>query len=262
MERHLDKPLAAEAPVETPEVVETPGESVNEAQDQPEVEKVEEVEKEVQQAAAPTKDDNLRILRERYERAEYERDKAIQQAKELQSKYQQPNENKKVEEGAEDLNFDPDELAEGKHLTKVVNKIKRLEKKLEEAQQKTQNTTTELKIKRDFPDFEKVATFENLKKLRDTDPDLADAILSTPDPYKQHALAYKMVKQMGIYVEDKYNKERELANKNSSKPRPLTSISPQQGDTPLSKANAFAGGLTDELKAQLRKEMVDAIKGH
>jgi hypothetical protein len=35
----------------------------------------------------------------------------------------------------------------------------------------------------------------------------------------------------------------------------MASISPQQGDSPLTKANAFANGeLTPELKAQLWKE--------
>ena len=47
---------------------------------------------------------------------------------------------------------------------------------------------------------------------------------------------------------------------NAQKPRPLTSISPQQGDSPLSKANAFANGLTPELQAQLLKEMKQSMK--
>jgi hypothetical protein len=48
------------------------------------------------------------------------------------------------------------------------------------------------------------------------------------------------------------------AQKNAAKPKPLASVNPQQGDSPLSKANAFANGLTDDLKKQLRKEMEDA----
>lgn len=35
-------------------------------------------------------------------------------------------------------------------------------------------------------------------------------------------------------------------------------LSPQQGDSPLSKANAFANGLTEDLKKQLQKEMFEA----
>ena len=66
---------------------------------------------------------------------------------------------------------------------------------------------------------------------------------------------------MGIYREDNYSKDRDKAQSNASKPKPLASVSPQQGDSPLSRANAFANGLTDELKSQLRKEMEQARQG-
>jgi len=233
----------------------------------PEVEVTEEETKEVQQKntqeSSLTKEENMRILRERYEKAERERDELARTVQDMRSRVTTPNEAKQIEQvkdDIDDLQFNPDDLAEGKHLLKLVSKIKRLEEKLEQNEKKSQMTTTELRIKRDFPDFDKVATYDNLKKLRDENPDLADAILATPDVYKQHALAYKMVRQMGIYVEDNYSKDREIALKNSAKPRPLTSISPQQGESPLSKANAFASGLTDELKAQLHKEMIESMK--
>ena len=218
---------------------------------------------EVQPQRSSSKEDNMRILRERSEKAERERDELMRYVQDLQSKTQnnqQSQQAEQIKEDLDDLQFNPDDLAEGKHLTKLVNKIKKLEEKLDQSEKKSVTTTNEMRVKRDFPDFDKVASYENLKKLRDQDPDLADAILSTPDTYKQHALAYKMVKQLGIYIEDKYDKEREIALKNSSKPRSLTSISPQQGDSPLSKANAFANGLTDDLKKQLHKEMLEAMK--
>jgi len=47
---------------------------------------------------------------------------------------------------------------------------------------------------------------------------------------------------------------------NTAKPRPLTSVSPQSGESPLSRANAFAEGLTPELKKNLFKEMQEAKK--
>ncbi len=50
--------------------------------------------------------------------------------------------------------------------------------------------------------------------------------------------------------------------KNASKPKPLASVNPQQGDSPLSRANAFANGLTEELKDQLRKEMSESRRGY
>jgi len=213
--------------------------------------------------SAPSKEDNMRILRERSQKAERERDELLRYVKELQQGSKtnaQAKEAAQIQEDLDDLSFDPDDLAEGKHLMKLVGKIKKLEQKLEDSEKKTAMSTTELRIKRDFPDFEKVASYDNLQRLRERDPDLADAILATPDVYKQHALAYKMVKQMGIYVEDTHNEERERTKANTSKPRPLLSISPQQGDSPLSKANAFANGLTEDLKKQLHREMMDAMK--
>jgi hypothetical protein len=54
--------------------------------------------------------------------------------------------------------------------------------------------------------------------------------------------------------------DRAAAQKNASKPKPLASVSPQQGDSPLSRANAFANGLTPELQKQLRQEMEEARK--
>ena len=43
----------------------------------------------------------------------------------------------------------------------------------------------------------------------------------------------------------------------------VTSVSPQEGAAgPLSKANAFADGLTPDLKKQLYQEMIDARKKH
>ena len=53
---------------------------------------------------------------------------------------------------------------------------------------------------------------------------------------------------------------RSKARENHAKPRPISSIGAQEGDGPLSKANAFANGLTDELKQQLLKEMQEARK--
>ena len=207
-----------------------------------------------------SKEENMRILRERSERAERERDELMRKLQEMQATTTKQTTQKEIQEIKDDLNFNPEDLAEGKHLMQLVNKIKTLEKKLDESAQQTQMTTTELKIKRDFPDFDKVANYDNLRKLREADPDLADAILSTKDVYKQHALAYKMVKQMGIYREDTYSDDRERAKKNVSKPRPLTSISPQQGESPLTNANAFASGLTEELRQQLHREMLESMK--
>ena len=217
------------------------------------------------QAAPQTNDreENFKNLRERTQKAERERDELLKYVQDLQKQTTNNTTSKqldKVEEQIEELNINPEDLAEGKHLQMLYKKIKQLETQLHTSEKESRLSAAEMKIKRDFPDFEKVASYENLQKLREVDSDLADAILATKDTYKQHALAYKMVKQFGIYREDNYVKEKEIAQKNHAKPRPLNSISPQQGESPLSHANAFANGLTEELKSQLAREMYEARK--
>lgn len=214
--------------------------------------------KQVQIAQSSDKEENFKNLRERTLKAERERDELVQYIQSLSK-----NQEKKVEDQAEeddDFHINPEDLAEGKHLIKITKKIKLLEQKLTESENKNAQSASEIRIAKDFPDYEKVVTQENLQELRRQQPFLADAILDTKDIYKQHALAYQMCKQLGIYQEDKYVQERNKAKENHSKPRPVTSIGAQEGDGPLSKANAFANGLTDELKQQLLKEMQEARK--
>jgi len=242
-------------------------------QEEPAEENIEEVQQEVShtepeeeetRASASSKEENLRILRERSERAERERDQLLRQLEQLNSSSSGAKEatRQEIKSSLEDLNFDPDDLADGKQLQVLANELRALKRQLQDSQQQTQLTTTELRLKRDFPDFEEVVSYENQVKLREMDPDLAESIIQNKDPYKQHALAYRMIKNLGIHKPDHYKKERAIAQTNASKPRPATSISPQEGDSPLSRANAFANGLTPELKAQLRREMEEAKRNN
>lgn len=211
---------------------------------------------------------NFRMIRERAERAERERDEAMKYAMsfhkpEIQAV--QPD-IEPEEDYLSGLGIDNDGLAEGKHLKEILKEVRNLKKELNSYKTKSTQDTVEVKLKTQYPDFDKVVSQDNLQSLRNMNPDLADMILSTPDIYKQAKLAYDMVKQYGIYKDQSrdqsYDQEKVVAQKNSAKPRPLASVSPQQGDSPLSKANAFANGLTTDLKAQLLKEMNQYKKGY
>jgi hypothetical protein len=79
--------------------------------------------------------------------------------------------------------------------------------------------------------------------------------LHNPNFYSQAKSAYRAIKMYGFAKEDAYSKQRDTVQKNVSKPRPLSSVSPQEGQSPLSRANAFAEGLTPELASELWKEM-------
>jgi hypothetical protein len=147
-----------------------------------------------------------------------------------------------------------DDIVEGKHLSHYEKKIKNLERKFDE-----QNA--ELRLKSQFNDFDSVVNLENIQLLRATYPEIAATISNSQSgTYDKAVSAYTMIKKLGINSEIPYNESVDKAAANSLKPRSVASVSPQRGDSPLSRANAFSNGLTDELKTALWKEMNEARK--
>lgn len=121
----------------------------------------------------------------------------------------------------------------------------------------------ETRLKSLHPDADRVLSESNIAIFREKHPEMANTIYnSTGDMYSKMLSAYTMIKNLGVHHEDLFEADRNLAQKNAAKPRPLTSISPQQGDTPMSKANAFANGLTPELQKTLHAEMERYRKGY
>ena len=117
---------------------------------------------------------------------------------------------------------------------------------------------TEIRLKTQYPDFDKVVNTETIASLRDLYPDIAATLHTSSNLLSKGSSAYTLIKKLGIYREDTYQNDKAQAVNNVTKPRPLASVSPQQGESPLARANAFANGLTDELKEQLRKEMYES----
>lgn len=210
------------------------------------------------------KDGNFRVLRERAERAEREREELIRL---LSAQNPKPQvQSAPVEEDPfAQLGIDDESLVEGKHLKELVREVKNLRSMVKGYEQKISKNdvqTMEMRLQAQYPDFNKVVTQDNLVRLRSMNPDLADSILANQDQYKQAKLAYEMVRQMGIYKDDVFESERVMAQKNSVKPRPLSSIAPTQNENPMSKVNAFANApLTKDLKAKHWQEMQEAVKG-
>lgn len=217
-----------EVPEVAPDVQPESTETTEEVQQQPETPK------------ESSEQRNFRNLREKAERIQKERDEAL-------IRLRQYEEAQRVE--SEALNLKPDDLAEGKHINKVETRIKDLETQLMETRLRSQ-----------YPDIDSVVNDATLAILKQEHPELARTIGSSKDFYDKAISAYTTIKKMGIYQEPAapYEADRATALRNMNKPKPLASVSPQQGDSPLSKANAFANGLTDDLKKQLYKEMMDA----
>lgn len=210
--------------------------------------------------ASPTKEEhearNFALLREKALRAERERDEAIRMVREMEAKKQQP-----VEEELEDINLRDDEIAEGKHLSKVQKQIKSLQTELKKYKQEANLNSVEAKIRTNYPDFDSVVSRENVESLRNSYPELAQVLVSSPDEYSKAASAYTLIKKLGIDSHGSYEMDKKRVQENVTKPKPLASIGAQTGAGPLAHANAFAGGLTKELQQQLIKEMQDARKG-
>lgn len=225
-------------------------------------EATEESTEEIVEQSEPTREEfnekNMREMRVRKEQAEKERDEAYALLQKMKQDKAPKEQQAPEEDEDDDLGISEDDLVEGKHLRKVVKEFKQLKKELKNYQQATTSTTVETKLKQKYNDFDKVVSKENVEALVKEYPELGDTLRSNADLYSQAVSAYTMIKKMGIYVEDKFSGDRAKAEQNSAKPRPLASVSPQQGDSPLTRVNAFANGLTEELKIQMRKEMEEA----
>lgn len=196
----------------------------------------------------------FRALQEKNERLEREQYQLAQQvaAMKPQAPIQEPED--------DDIRLGPDELAEGKHIAKLHKQLREMKKQLKSYETQTHESLVEARLKAQYPDFDKIVNPANIKALSESDPELAATIYANPDMYTKAVTAYKQIKKM-VPMENNYDNEKARVAVNAAKPRPLASVSPQQGDSPLSRANAFANGLTPELQKQLYKEMVDAQKG-
>lgn len=205
----------------------------------------------VEEAVAPQsqKEINFNLLREKARKLEKERDEAIKIARELQGA-------QKAYEPEEDLELEED-LVEA-DSSRISKELKSLRREMKGYQQQSSTLAVEAQLKSQFSDFDSTVTKENIEALRLVYPEIAQTINQSPDLYNKAVSAYTLIKRLGIQQEDIYKGDKELARNNSNKPRPLVSVSPQQGNSPISQANAFANGLTDELKKQLHKEMLKA----
>ena len=277
-----EKPLYHEQVYEQ-ESSEEPVEQEEQTSEQETVEELEQDEPEVEPTSVDTslskekkqktKEENFREVRLAKERAERERDALMSQMLEMQAKLQaqrqaeQPQQQPIVEEKDWFDEIDPESLVEGKQVKKIAEDMRAMKKLLHEQQVQAQQLAMEAKIKSQYPDFEQVFNADNIQQLNNNYPEIAQALRGMSDDYGKATAAYTMIKNLGIAKGNEMKKktyESDIlkAKVNAAKPRPLTSVNPQQGDSPLSKANAFANGLTPDLKAQMLKEMQAARKAH
>lgn len=201
---------------------------------------------------------NHRALRELKEKAEKDRDDARRQLEAY--KNQQPQQQQKQPEEIVNYNVAPDDWVEGKHLNAVDKKIKQLEQQVHAYQQQNTAQTIEAKLKSQYPDFDQVVSKENIEILSTAYPELANAIGASTDLYSKASSTYTLIKKFGIGGSKANAANIDRVKQNLAKPVPTASLGTQTGESPLTKANAFADGLTPELKKQLLREMIEAEK--
>lgn len=214
--------------------------------------------------AAPQKSihsHNFRELKNQAEKIARERDEAVRMVKELQSAKQYQQHSQPVAEEDIDFSLAPDELAEGKHLSKLIKQVKRVEEKLERYNKQQAMMTVETRLNQEFPDFNKVVTKENVTTLSMTYPEIASAISASPDTYAQSKAVYTLIKQFGLVSEDEpVNQAQEIIKRNLAKPKVGASVSAQNGGTnPVGRSSDYySGDLTDEMKKSFYQELLNA----
>lgn len=202
---------------------------------------------------------NLRfdVLRRAREEAERERDELKRRLEQLEAAR---NKTPKAEHQEEEhYSIGEDDFVEGKHLKRYDSEIKRLKKEINEYKQQSYAQTVETRLKSQYRDFDSVVNKENLEILSSAYPEIASTLQSSPDLYSKAVSAYTMIKKFGIVDTKDYTQSKAKTQSNVAKPKPAASINSQgMTESPLSQANAFANGLTPELKAQLYREMIEA----
>jgi len=226
----------------------------------------EEVKQIQEPVTAPESDDsgykvNMRIkaLRLAKEKAEKERDDILRLAQMNQS-FNKPQEEKQVTKPRTRLRSD--ELVEGTHVNELDDELQQLKQQLLRQQQQSYNENSKLRLKAKFNDFEQVVNQETIEMLQVLQPEIAQTLNSTQDIYAAGVTAYNIIKNLGLKPEANYESDIKRIQTNAVKPKPMVSINPQQGESALSQANAFANGLTPELKDQLYKEMQNARRNY
>jgi hypothetical protein len=186
---------------------------------------------------------NLRLAKQQLEK----------ENRELKAWKESQTQKQNIPDKEEDYGIDDDDLVEGKVVKQIYRDLNTLKRNYEN----DKLATIPDRLRGKFSDFDQVVTPENVELLKQSEPELYMSITAGQDLYAKGVSAYKTLKSMGIVKEDHYKSEKEKVQQNHSKPMSIQAI---RGQGALSDANAFANGLTPELKKQLQQEMYEAVK--
>lgn len=212
-------------------------------------------------------------LRERAERAEKlqkERDEyyaIIKKIEEEALKYQhQQAQPVQPEPEVDYTSLQDDDIVDGKQLKRILmqerNYRERLEKEWQERKRIEHENAIESQLNREYPDLYKVLSKDNIEALRTEDPYLAASLHSNTDLKSKMIGTYNAIKRYGIYKDpNAYAFDKNRLQQNLNKPRASQTVAPQSGTDPLSAANIYANGLTEELREKLYQDMKRKARG-
>ena len=255
----IEEPVLDTLEATTPEKTEVP--EVEVESEQEEISEPEEPAKSKTQLknekSAQEENINFTVLRKARENAEKERDEYRKKVEEMEKYWNQAQKPVATapEQPEDDLSLDPDDFVEGKHFSKVNNRIKQLEQKLVQQEQASVSTAVEMRLKTKYPDFDSVVSKENIDALGVISPEIFNTLAQSPDMYNKACAAYTLIKKFGINMENPYSAEQAKIEKNLSRPRASAGKGTQGSISPLTQASSFDGSLSEERKKAIYQEM-------
>lgn len=200
-------------------------------------------------------ENNIRIMRERWEQEKIERERAERRAKELEERYgsasqQKPQQAAPVEEDVPD-----DEIVDGRTHKKQIQKIRQeFKQELELMRNKTEFESAERSLRDKYADFGSVVNEDNLKTFQAVYPEEYASMMSNANPYARIKTAYTLIANLGIVEKKQPAYDQGKPNRNTA-PRAAASSSmvSSPATTPLSHIPDMEG------RVVLSKKQMDDI---
>ena len=226
----------------------------------PEVENQVNEMKETNQSQEPVTNQHLKAMR--LKNAELERDlkqlrDAQMQMMQAQIASQQPQHKQEVDEfdTIGDEEFIPlgkvKKLAERNTQKALKNTAELVHQEVENALKKQKDSQFMDRLNRKYADFSEIVNPETLSILEEKEPELAEMIADTKDPYKIGMQSYKYIKSLGLAKAATENRREKEVDKAITKSEKAVTSPMAYDKRPI--AQAFK--LTDAMKKELYREM-------
>ncbi|MCY3975320.1 MAG: hypothetical protein OXF02_07260 [Simkaniaceae bacterium] len=143
---------------------------------------------------------------------------------------------------------DDNELVDGAQYKKVLNRLNEVEARFQQHQIETDSAILMSK----YPDFNRVVSERNLRKLEESRPALYNMVRRAGGTSRETGEAvYEAIKDAGLVPKREENKRR--VEENLNKPLPSQTLDPA---SPLESASEYSEVLTDDMARKLYAEAV------